>query len=418
MSSSLVTLTPRRTVGLILSVVLVGAVSAACSSSGSSSSASSGSSSASGAAASSSAKLKGTPIKIGAIVETTGVLASSNSQGATVGPAWQDWVNSNGGISGHPVQVIVKDDGDDPAKAQAAYQSLASQGVVAIAVTADNTVSAYDNQAVSAGIPLVSGTVNLPDWFTKAGMFPTPGGNEGWWIEIVHFARKYAKATKIANLYCSEVPTCAAANPVFKKTASSLGMGFTAVSASDTTASYTAQCLSLQQQKVDFVIVNLASQAAIQLMENCQAQGYNPTWAGESQATSPSFEKVPNLTYYIAQVSFPVAADAKPASEFRAAMQKYAKGGNWQGGTATTSWDALQTIRAALLADPSAKPSAATTMSGLYTLTDSNLGGELANQTGFTTGKPTGAHPCIFLAEIKNGKISAPQGLAPQCPAG
>ena len=78
----------------------------------------------------------GTPIKIGVIGSETGAQASSTDQFATVAPAWADYVNKQlGGIKGHPVQVFVADDANDPATAQAAEKKLVdSDQVQAIVV--------------------------------------------------------------------------------------------------------------------------------------------------------------------------------------------------------------------------------------------------------------------------------------------
>jgi branched-chain amino acid transport system substrate-binding protein len=171
----------------------------------------SSSSSSSGAAASgtSAAAPKGALIKIGVIGSLTGPQASSSDQGATVAPAWADWINANGGINGHPVQVIVMDDKGDPATAQSVEQQLASDNVAAIIVSSDNVVSAYDSAAIAKGIPLIGGPSDENDWYTKAGMFPTMTGIVNGLAAQVAVAAQYGHAKKFANLYCAEVAACA-----------------------------------------------------------------------------------------------------------------------------------------------------------------------------------------------------------------
>src|SRR3954470_24307397 len=106
----------------------------ACGGGSDSGSASGSSSSAGGSSTSSAPAPTGSPIKIGMIATLTGAQASSTAQAGTVAPAWADWVNANGGINGHPVQVIVGDDGGDPAKAQATEKKLVDQDQVAAIV--------------------------------------------------------------------------------------------------------------------------------------------------------------------------------------------------------------------------------------------------------------------------------------------
>ena len=158
----------------LLAGVLAAALGVAACSSGSSSS-SSGSSGATTSGTSAAAP-KGALIKIGVIGSLSGAQASSSDQGATVAPAWADWINANGGIDGHPVQVIVMDDKGDPATAQAAGQQFIADGVSAIIVSSDNLVSAFDSAAIAKGIPLIGGASDESDWYTKQGMFVTMTG--------------------------------------------------------------------------------------------------------------------------------------------------------------------------------------------------------------------------------------------------
>ena len=116
----------------------------------------------------------GTPIKIGMIASLTGPQASSNSQGATVGPAWARYVNEQlGGIDGHPVQVVVADDGGAPATAQAAaLKMVADPSLLAIVVGGDNVIQAYASTVVAKGVPLISGTANQLPWYTTPRNVP------------------------------------------------------------------------------------------------------------------------------------------------------------------------------------------------------------------------------------------------------
>jgi branched-chain amino acid transport system substrate-binding protein len=391
---------------------------AACSSGSSSSSGAttSGTSSASAAAP------KGAVLKVGVIGSLTGPQASSSDQGATVAPAWASWVNANGGIDGHPVQVIVVDDKGDPAAAQAAGQQLVSDGVAAIVVSSDNLVSAYDSAAIAKGIPLISGSANAQDWYTKPGMFATVTGNVPGLAGQVAVAAKYGHAKKFANLYCAEIAACAQAGPILQQVAKAAGVGYVAMAVSSTAPSYTAQCLQLKQEGVDYAQLNFASAAAVRFIQSCQAQGYNPTWGSSEGAIGSSFAAIPNLTLYGPAYSFPAVASAPPAEQFRSAMQKYASNGNWQGGTASFTWDGLQALAQAIKSQHIAAATPVTgadVLAGLYSFKNQNLGGELANGVTYTKDKPLGftANACYFVVGMKNGQVTAPAELTPQCPA-
>src|SRR5215216_3725335 len=190
-----------RTVGVVAAAA---ALLAACNSSDSSSSATGSSSSddtsaPTSASASEAPALTGSPIKIGLMSTLSGPQASSGNQGAVVAPAWADWINANGGINGHPVQIFSEDDGGDPAKAQAAEKKLIdSDNVVAIVAGSDTLISVYDADAISKGVAIVGGTSNGPDWFQKAGMFaPTTDVISGV-IDQMVVAKTVGKATHFA----------------------------------------------------------------------------------------------------------------------------------------------------------------------------------------------------------------------------
>ena len=403
----------------LLAGVLAAALGVAACSSGSSSSSSSG---AAASGTSAAAAPKGALIKIGVIGSLTGAQASSSDQGATVAPAWAAWVNANGGLDGHPVQVIVLDDKGDPATAQAAGQQFIADGVSAIIVSSDNLVSAFDGAAIAKGIPLIGGPSDENDWYAKAGMFPTMTGIVNGLAAQVAVAAQYGHAKKFANLYCAEVAACAQANPVLQGAAKAAGIGYTQLAVSSTAPSYTAQCLQLKQEGVDYAQLNFTTAAAVRFVQNCQAQGYNPTWGSSEQAVGTAFAAIPNLTLYGPAYSFPSVADAPPAAQFRSVMEKYATNSNWREGTASFTWDGLQALAQAVKDEniPAATAvTAADVMAGMYSFKNENLSGELANGVTYTKGKPFGftANACYFVVGMKGGQTTAPVELTPQCPA-
>ncbi len=391
---------------------------------GSSSKSSSSSSTSTGSSTgSSSSAPTGSTINIGVVGTLTGVQASSSNQYGTVAPAWAKWVNANGGINGHPVKVFVEDDQGSAATAQSQVQSLiTSNKVVAIVVGSDNELTAFDGFAISKGVPVISGSANSTDWYTKTGMFPTPTGVVAGLGDQVAVAAKFAKATKVANLYCAEIAACQEADPVMQGAAKAAGVGFTGLSISSSAPSYTAQCVQLSQEKVDYAIMSIATAAALNVVKDCQAQNYNPTWGTSEQAAGPSLEALPNFTAYGAAYAFPSTADAPPAATFRSVMQQYAANSNWREGTGSFTWDGLMALEAALKTATAGGASAtpASVESGLYALKGSTLGGELANPIAWVAGKPLGlltANPCYFLMKISGGALTAPDGLTPQCPS-
>jgi branched-chain amino acid transport system substrate-binding protein len=404
---------------LVVGALAAGMILAACGSS--TKSTTSATTASPGANGSTAAAPNGSTIKVGLIASLSGPQASSSDQGATVAPAWERWINANGGIAGHPVKTIFLDDKGDPATAQADGQQLINDGVVAVIASSDNLVSAYDGELVAKGIPVIGGTSDSTDWYTKVGLFPTMTGIFNGLAAQIAVAVKYAHATRFANLFCSEVAACAQANPVLQAAAKSAGIGFTELAVSSTAPNYTAQCIQLQQSKVDYAQLNFTTGAAVKFIQSCQAQGYNPTWGSSEQAIGSPFASVSNLTVFGPAFSFPSVGTAAPAATFRAAMQKYATSSNWREGTASFTWDGLQAFAKAVEdanVSASATVTAANVLTGLYSFKNENLGGELANGLTYVQGKAFGfsPSPCYFVVGMKDGKTTAPADLTAQCP--
>jgi branched-chain amino acid transport system substrate-binding protein len=372
----------------------------------------SASSSSSGGGTSSGPTPTGSPITIGVISSLSGPQASSSNQGDTVAPAWAEWVNANGGIKDHPVKIISVDDGGDPAKAQAAEKKLVDEDqVVAIVVGSDNLVTAYDQDAISKGVPLVSGSANSPDWYSNPGMFPTVTDVVSGQVGQLLVAQKYGHAKKFADLYCSEVAACAKGTELQKPIADKLNIGFTSLAVSSTATSYTAQCLQLQQDGVDYAQLNFTAAAAAKFVQDCQAQGYTPTWGSSAGAIGKDLLAIKGITVYGPAYAFPSVADTDAAKTFRDAMDKYAKDDNWREGTGSFTWSGLEVLRKAL-ANAGDQVTRQDVTTALNTVKDDDLDGLLANKITFTAGEPTafGSHPCTFVISIKDGKAQAPSG--------
>lgn len=363
------------------------------------------------------AEPSGSTIKIGAVGSITGPQASSSNQFATVAPAWAEWVNANGGINGHKVQVVIADDGNDPAKAGSTARGLIDNDkVAAILVGSDGFLPTFDAYAKSKSVPLISGPGNSGDWYSNADTYVTATDTLSNVAGQILVAKQIAHATKFANLYCAEVAACAQAIALQKPVADKAGLALTSLAVSSTAPSYTAQCLQLQQKKVDYAQLNFASAAAAKFVQDCQAQGYNPTWGTSEQAVGKGLLQIPNATFYGPAGAFPSVLDVPAVKTFRDAMTKYAKDDNWVEGTGSYAWSGLEMLRKAISSITGAV-TGQSVAAALDTIKDENLDGLLANKVTFTAGKPTQpmSHPCMFVVGIKDGKTIAPNGATPLC---
>jgi branched-chain amino acid transport system substrate-binding protein len=104
------------------------------------------------------AELKpGEPINVGLITPLTGqyaALGAGDRQGATV---VTEQINAAGGINGHKINLIVKDDRTEPSQSVVAFNQLLSQKVVGVLGSSNaNAAIAVGPLAERAGIPYMS----------------------------------------------------------------------------------------------------------------------------------------------------------------------------------------------------------------------------------------------------------------------
>src|SRR6202022_3460090 len=69
---------------------------------------------------------------IGMIASASGGIQGNTQDFNNIVNAWQGWVNSHGGVNGHPVKVLLENDGNDPARSTAAAHDLVAKHVIAI----------------------------------------------------------------------------------------------------------------------------------------------------------------------------------------------------------------------------------------------------------------------------------------------
>jgi branched-chain amino acid transport system substrate-binding protein len=401
-----------RAAGLRLRAVaglgLVGLLLAACSSSGSGSSgggqsASPGSSASGGHAADSSLST----IQIGLIADVTGIQSSAAQGAITAAPAWAQWVNSEmGGIGGHPVQVNVVDDKEDPATGLADAKDLVEgKHVIAIVGEVSATTAAWADYMLQKRVPVVGGTANYPPYWTNPMFFPLAVNGVTANFTVGDLAKK-AGAHKAGMVYCAEVAQCQALTTLVKPGLARNNIQFVGGYAISATApNYTPQCLQLHSAVADLVEVATSVQPFERMVQDCKRQGFTPTWLTTPGALRASFLSKLSADVVGYSPNFPYWADNPAAAQYREVMGKYAKSDAWQAEDGSQVWTSLEMLRQKVLPHPSANPTSEDVLTGLYALHDEDLGGLMANKVTFTQGKLIApGWPCAWAIEWKNGK--------------
>ncbi len=146
------------------------------------------------------------PIKLGLIMSLTGVAASSYTNGQYGAVARIDAQNAAGGVDGHKLQLIVKDDASSPSQNTTAAQDLVQNAGVFGVIDFSSFTFAAAPYLHSAGIPVTSWAVDGPEWIEQpyTNMFdvnpPTLGPINGVYYYYLSGLVKFLKSTGITKL--------------------------------------------------------------------------------------------------------------------------------------------------------------------------------------------------------------------------
>jgi branched-chain amino acid transport system substrate-binding protein len=369
------------------------------------------------------------PAVIGALVDISGPSAGARDKLAKVIPAWQQYINSKGGLNGHPVKVDIRDVQSNPATAQTEEESLLQEHPIAWFVDSSATEGAqasflrqshipiigagyapqlWGGQMASLGLNCSSATNSplpcaLPNAFTVTTTF-------GAVLDQAAVVAKAEGATKMIDVVCAEIDACSSADPELKATAKKIGIADAGlVKVSSSAPSYTSQCVQFIQEKIDWIELSVQDAAAAQMIKDCQDQGYTGSFGVLTGSVCCSLLAMQNVKLGGGIEAFPWWVDNPPVQQYRAAMAAAnVPAVDWETSQSTGAWTALQMFAAAQ-AHLSANPTAAEALANMYTLKNQTLGGLIPPIT-FTQGQTASPRNCFWPYLYQNGKISNPLG--------
>jgi branched-chain amino acid transport system substrate-binding protein len=407
----------RRKLLSVLAAVMIAGVLGACSSSSkkaatspTSSSPTSGSTGAAGSTGST-GSATGAPIKVGFICTCSGLggFGGFNMLAEDVYKAWANSVNAAGGINGHPVQVIYKDDATNPGNAVTAAQALISDHVVAIADMSELD-AAFASAVQAADVPVV-GVFTVAAPFASNPDFYPEGQTTNTLFQGVITSAKAGGATSVANFYCAEAPTCAQGTPQIDAAGKQLGVPVVYNSSVSFTApNYTAPCLAAKNTHANGLYIADAASVMLRIAADCARQGYNPNYVidgevfGLNMASDPGTGK--NL--WADFPDLPFFANTPAVQEFNTAMDKYFPGEREN--TSRMTQDPFMAWVSGKLLEDAIKgggltatdtPSAAEVKTGLESLKGDTVGG-LTPPLTYAAGQPHHVN-CWFTAHVQNG---------------
>jgi branched-chain amino acid transport system substrate-binding protein len=374
---------------------------------------------ATGASASVRRKPSGPPVIIGWVGDTSSPQGVSGQQTRAGLEAWVKDVNAANGLNGHSVKLIARDVGTDSAKALATVRDLVeNEHVIAfVGDASSDTDSSFIQYLSDKQVPIIGGQGysvalgNRPIYFPAAASVITD-------VYMQLFAAKKAGASKMGLFWCSSNAACAQAVPLYDTFAKKNGVELVFDQKLDDSASeFTANCLAAQSAGVDAIAVAAAANVGQRVIQSCVRQHYNPVYVVPASAYSDSLLKLAKsaglkLMTVPSDTFLWFINKGTAYKEFQTAMRKYAKGVSL-GPPIALGWlsGKLLEVAGANLPD---NPTSQDLLDGLYALQGETLGGLAAQPLTFKQGAPTEV-TCFFLAEVKKGKLTAPNGVKAQC---
>jgi branched-chain amino acid transport system substrate-binding protein len=364
------------------------------------------------------------PIVIGVVCSCTGALASSVEVGPPAYQAWASYQNAHGGLNGHQIKVIVKDDAASPATSLSEVTSMVTGDHIAVLVDDSNADTAFATYIDSQHIPVIGGGSQSDVLLTDSNFFAPGQTVDDYFVNYMEAAKKVG-VKNIAQLYCAESPICQQGVAPFKATAKAEGITAGYVSSiSFSSPSYTAECLAAKQAGVQIMNVADAVTVVQHVASDCLKQGYTPWQLALDGGVSQAFASSPGIEnkFIGSEPDIPFFSKIAPVKTMNAALKKYANAKTL--GNPNYNEEAVQNwVSGLLLADAVKKSNAgskgpitpAQIYKGLYAMHGDTLNG-MAPPLTFKQGQPNPVH-CWFWIRIQNNKFTTPYGTAPVCKA-
>jgi branched-chain amino acid transport system substrate-binding protein len=358
---------------------------------------------------------KGTPVKIGVVESASGQPLPATAAGEAM-KAWAATVNGAGGLQGHPIEIVIKDDGNDPAKSLTAVKELVEKDHVVAISSWSGVDFSWADYVQKMHVPIVGGQNYSPPWQENPVFFPVQS-TVGTALTAQPLMAKEAGATSIGSYYAADVTQAVQAVKALQGIAGQLGLdaGFSsAISSGD--PSYVAPCLAAKKAGAEAML--LAGVPVERLVPSCSQQDFKPMWVMPGEQVTSQVVKTPDLGQVLApQFAFPYFIDDTTTKDYRDAMDTNYRGPEEEKFSPLTSsaWMVGLVYQAAF--DGMGQKQTVSTddmFDGLYQVNDLTDGGLLAGLT-YSKDQTERSVDCFWETKVEDGKWSAPNGLKTTC---
>ena len=333
---------------------------------------------------------------------------------------WVRYINGKGGLNGHPVELVVYDDGADPARHRAQVQeAIEHKKVAAFLQNGEGITGRSSVDYVTAKRVPVIGAETASEWMYSSPMYFPQVSHGAAMLRTIppSIASQVLPrgAKKLGSLVCVEVSTCEGAAEEWAKQVKSLGMEYVyRARASLAQPDYTAECLAAKGAAAEIFYVVLDKNSLNRVSTACARQGYNPIFAVPGAAVADDMKTNRNLEGMVTGVmSFPwFQTNTLAALEYQDSMRTYGRG-ELEGSGPTLGWTSGKLLERAAVTLPE-PPTSEAVLAGLWSLNGDTLGG-LTYPQAFGENQPAPQVSCWYSATVKDGKWLSPDNFKLNC---
>ena len=294
--------------------------------------------------------------------------------------AWLADVNSRGGLGGHPVRVILADDGGDPARTQAIVRQMVEKDhVIAFLYPyAIGTLVPVLPYLEQKGIPVLGqmGAEQAAD-YSSVVFQPFMGSDKGTAWSFVLAVTAQTDKKKLGIIYCREVQSCAVVKDGIKKLLPYQGLeDVYDAQISLAQPDYTAEMLGAQRAGADVLIIQADVATVNRIAQSAHRQGYRPVLSAPHNLQHQDILAYADELEGLVSYSRIPPYDSPKMADYRRAMSTYQPKAplGELGGAAFVMGKLLETRIAPLLDDD---PTSAEITEAMYTLRQETFGGLL-----------------------------------------
>ena len=325
--------------------------------------------------------------------------------------AWVADVNSRGGLGGHPVRVIMVDDGGDPARAQSAVRQMVEkdQVIAMLYPYAIGTLVPVLPYLEEKGIPVLGqmGAETLAD-YSAAVFQPFMAADKGTAWGFVKAILAQTDKRKLGIFWCREVAACQLVKDGIKKITPFEGVEVvydTQISFAQ--PDYTAEVLGAQRAGVE-VLITFADIATVNRVgQSAHRQSYRPVLsATHNMQHRDVFSYQAELDGLLSYSRIP-PYDSPKMADYRRAMSIYQPKAPLAelGGAGYVMGKLLEVKIAPLLDDD---PTPAELTEAMYSLHGETLGGILPPITFPRAKDRSEVNLCVIPVTFQGGKFVTP----------